>query len=329
MTKLVKMTSGLSPAQVNTVCKKWEAQLSSRTMRQLLDGDDELQAVAAVLKRLARDQEIANRVLKSCLLTRAELGRQLEPHTRGKKVKGVPLTLAGNKRAYRRADLRKIKKHEKLIDPYVDERTKAGRTAGEDGLLQEIRELERQQRDAEFDAAPGTPGGRASVILCDPPWRYEHQATSKRAIELPAAGRKGYPTMTLEELCNVDVDEWAAKDAALFMWATSPKLAEALELLEAWCFDYKTCAVWDKEVIGQGYWFRQQHELLLVGTRGNPRPPSASRRPSSVFRDKRRRHSEKPDCVHEALEAMFPKARKLELFARKTRKGWQSWGNEV
>lgn len=321
MSGLVKVTAGLSPAQVNTACKKWEAQLRSKTMRELLDGDGEMKAVAAVVKRLRKDQQVANRVLQSCLLTRAELGRRFGPKQKGGRGKacGTPHGID----RFRRKDYRKIDKHEKLIVPYVDQRTKAGRTAGEDGLLQEIRELEREARDAEMDAAPVTLTGRATVVLCDPPWKYEHQATPNRAIE------NKYPTMTLEELCEVDVDEWAAKDAALFMWATSPKLAEALELLDAWCFEYKTCAVWDKEVIGQGYWFRQQHELLLVGTRGSPRPPSASRRPSSVFRDKRRRHSEKPDCVHEALEAMFPKARKLELFARKPRKGWAVWGNEV
>ena len=121
----------------------------------------------------------------------------------------------------------------------------------------------------------------------------------------------------------------AADDCVLFMWTTSPKVAEAIELLGAWGFEYRTCAVWVKDRIGMGYYFRQQHELLFVATRGNVQLPDPDKRVSSVFNSPRGEHSEKPEAIHEAIEAMYPEYTKLEMFARGKREGWDVWGDEV
>jgi N6-adenosine-specific RNA methylase IME4 len=164
---------------------------------------------------------------------------------------------------------------------------------------------------------------RYAVIYADPPWRYEHIETESRAIE------NQYPTMSHGELCALPVSDCATEDAVLFLWATSPKLAEAMRLIESWGFNYRTCAVWDKEVIGMGYYFRQQHELLLVATRGNLPPPAPSDRLSSVFRIKRAEHSAKPDEIAAAIESMYPTLPKLEMFARRQRGGWSLWGNQA
>jgi len=104
------------------------------------------------------------------------------------------------------------------------------------------------------------PEGKYEVILADPPWKYDFSKDSTDSIEYH------YPTMILEEIKNLKVP--SADNAVLFLWATAPKLKEALEVIESWGFKYKTCAVWDKEWIGMGYWFRGQHELLLVGIKG-------------------------------------------------------------
>lgn len=160
------------------------------------------------------------------------------------------------------------------------------------------------------------------VIYADPPWLYEHIETESRAIE------NKYPTMRMEDLLALPVSSCATDDAIIFLWATSPKLAEAMALLKAWGFEYRTCAVWDKEVIGMGYYFRQQHELLLVGTRGNLPTPAPSDRVSSVFRVRRGEHSAKPDEVAQAIECMYPTLPKLEMFARRQRNGWSLWGNQ-
>lgn len=180
----------------------------------------------------------------------------------------------------------------------------------------------RDQKRAERIARPIV-AGTFRLLYVDPPWRYEHVETESRAIE------NQYPTMSLDEICALPVP--AADDAVLFLWATSPKLDEALRVIAAWRFVYRTCAVWDKEMIGMGYYFRQQHELLLVAARGSLPVPEPSARPSSVIRARRGAHSEKPAAVYEILEAMYPTftdVDRVELFARTMRDGWAAWGNE-
>ncbi len=160
-----------------------------------------------------------------------------------------------------------------------------------------------------------------SVIYADPPWRYEFSPTSSRAIE------KHYPTMSMEELFALEVP--SASDCVLFMWATSPKLIEALQLIAAWGFLYRTHAIWDKEKIGIGSWFRGQHELLMVATKGTISPPAPALRISSVIRCTRGQHSRKPDYVRDMIDKWFPNVSKLEMFSRIQRHGWSNFGNEV
>ena len=165
------------------------------------------------------------------------------------------------------------------------------------------------------------------VLYADPPWRYDFSKTSNRDIE------NHYPTMTTDDLCALPVP--AADDAVLYLWATAPKLDDAMRVIRAWGFGYKTHAVWDKEAMGMGYWFRGQHELLMVGTRGNVSPPMPEQRIGSVIRARRGAHSAKPDAVRDMIGRWFPDARKVELFARPwtdlwpKHDGWETWGNEM
>lgn len=182
--------------------------------------------------------------------------------------------------------------------------------------------VEKINEIAQGNAPLADVGRKFPVIYCDPPWRYEHVETESRAIE------NQYPTLSLDEICALPLHDIAHDDAILFMWATSPKLAEAMRVLDAWGFTYRTCAAWDKEVIGMGYYFRQQHELLLVATRGELPTPLPANRPSSVIRARREEHSAKPDMVYELIEAMYPEFDKVEMFARRTREGWHAWGNQ-
>jgi N6-adenosine-specific RNA methylase IME4 len=159
------------------------------------------------------------------------------------------------------------------------------------------------------------------VIYADPPWQYDFAETDSRKIE------NHYPTMTLAEICCMDVP--AAKDCVLYLWATAPKLLEAVAVMRAWGFSYKTHAMWDKELIGSGYWFRGQHELLMVATRGKVSPPVPELRIASVIRCKRGLHSRKPDYVRDRIEAWFPTMARLEMFTRTKRPGWEAFGNQV
>lgn len=161
-----------------------------------------------------------------------------------------------------------------------------------------------------------------NVILADPPWRYDFQMSKSRMIE------NHYPTMEVDDICKLNVP--ADNDSILFLWATSPKLLEAIKVMQAWGFTYKTNAVWDKTKIGQGYYFRGQHELLLIGTKGNISPPLPENRRSSVISISRTTHSKKPECVYDMIEKMYPHGVYLELFARnKHSDQWDVWGNEV
>lgn len=184
---------------------------------------------------------------------------------------------------------------------------------------------ERKKKRAEMGAlaaspTPEQPHGTFGVIYADPPWKYEHSKTDNREIE------NQYPTMELEEIRRLKIP--AADDCVLFLWATSPKLEESMSVVNSWGFSYRTCMVWDKEKIGMGYYARQQHELLLIATRGEPGTPEPSDRPPSILRSPRGRHSSKPEEFAAIIQKMYPNARRVELFARKKRDGWEVWGKE-
>ena len=175
-------------------------------------------------------------------------------------------------------------------------------------------------KTAEKHAEPQPlPTGVFDVILADPPWEYYLQ---KRGSTLGH-----YEAQPTEDVCKLKVP--SADNAVLFLWATNPKLEEALEVMKAWGFQYKTNLVWVKDKIGTGYYFRGQHELLFLGTKGNMGVPEEQNRPSSVLNAPRTEHSEKPLEVYKLIETMYPVGKRLELYARKKREGWESWGNEL
>ena len=176
---------------------------------------------------------------------------------------------------------------------------------------------------AEGNTAMPEVGRRFPVIYADPPWRYEHSRTTSRDIE------NQYPTMTLREICDLPIADIAADGSVLFLWATSPKLLESFSVIESWGFEYRTCMVWVKDKIGMGYYARQQHELLLIAKRGDIPAPLPQNRPASVIEAPREEHSKKPECVYGLIEAMYPEYSKIELFARRPRGGWHTWGNQV
>lgn len=163
------------------------------------------------------------------------------------------------------------------------------------------------------------------VIYADPEWRFEtySDAGLDRAPD--------YPTSTTAVIkARVPVGTLAAPDSVLFLWATVPMLEDALEVMRFWGFTYKTHFAWDKIEPGTGFWNRNQHELLLVGTRGNvPAPAMGTQYPSLMTERKSPVHSEKPEWAYEMIEAYFPNLPRIELNARKARPGWSSWGNEA
>jgi N6-adenosine-specific RNA methylase IME4 len=138
-----------------------------------------------------------------------------------------------------------------------------------------------------------------------------------------------YPTSSLEVIKSRPVADIAADDCALLLWATVPMLPQALEVMAAWGFAYKSHAVWMKDQIGTGYWFRNQHELLLLGTRGNIPAPAMGDQFRSALAYPLGEHSAKPPFAHEIAEAYWPSLGKIELNARIRRPGWDAWGLEA
>lgn len=159
------------------------------------------------------------------------------------------------------------------------------------------------------------------VIYADPPWRYDFAVSDSRKIE------NQYPSMTVDEIAKLDPAP--AEDAVLFLWVTSPKLQEGLQVMEAWGFKYKTSMVWVKPQIGMGYYARGQHEFLLIGSLGYLPAPEPDVRPSSVIDGRRTEHSAKPD-LRPMLDAMYPDLWKREMFSRRPADGlWLVHGNET
>ena len=176
-------------------------------------------------------------------------------------------------------------------------------------------------------------GRRFSTILADPPWRFENR-TGKMAPEHRRLAR--YETMTLEDICGLPVEGVAADTAHLYMWTPNALLPEALQVMAAWGFSYKSNLIWHKvrkdggsDGRGVGFYFRNVTEIILFGVRGkNARTLAPGRRQVNMIETRKREHSRKPDEQYELIEACSP-GPYLELFARGDRAKWEVWGNQA
>jgi len=171
------------------------------------------------------------------------------------------------------------------------------------------------------------PEKRYGVIVADPEWRYEPYS---RETGMDRAADNHYPTNATEVIAARPVQKISADDCVLFIWATVPMLEHAIQVMKTWGFEYKSHAIWDKIHIGTGFWFRNRHELLLVGTKGNIPAPAMGEQFASVMTIARKEHSAKPDQFLEMIEQYFPSLPKIELNRRgPARSGWDAWGNEI
>ncbi|MBA3844355.1 MAG: methyltransferase [Actinobacteria bacterium] len=163
------------------------------------------------------------------------------------------------------------------------------------------------------------PEGQYRVIVADPPWRYGNTATR-------GAAEDHYPTMSLDELAALEVETRSAPDAHLYLWVTNGFLREGFDLITAWGFIYKTCLTWVKPQMGMGNYFRSSTEHVLFGVRGSM--PIQDRGLMNWFEASRGKHSAKPDSFYDLVEKAS-RGPYLEMFARRRRLGWHSWGNEA
>ncbi len=173
------------------------------------------------------------------------------------------------------------------------------------------------------------PEKKYKIIYADPPWRYQDRTPPQGGAE------SHYQTMKLEDICTMQISEIVEEDCVLFLWATYPLLPEAIKVLESWGFTYKSVAfTWVKKnkkadtfFFGLGRWTRGNPEICLLGVRGKPKRISAS--VSNLTISPIQKHSQKPEMIREKIVELMGDLPRIELFARQTADGWDSWGNEV
>ena len=169
------------------------------------------------------------------------------------------------------------------------------------------------------------PTGPFDIIYADPPRRFASNSVAKSGRN----AMRHYDCMTIPDICAMPVAEIAARDALLLMWVTVPFAELAFSVVKAWDFACKSQLVWPKQRIATGYWARNQHELLYICRRGKFPCLRPALFPTSLIAGKQGVHSRKPEWVPGIVDARFPDARKIELFARASRPGWQVFGNEA
>lgn len=187
--------------------------------------------------------------------------------------------------------------------------------------------------DASLDLARFARGQRFRTILADPPWRFQNR-TGKMAPEHGRLAR--YETLDLDAIKQLPIADLSADPSHLYLWVPNALLPEGLEVMRAWGFHYKSNIVWHKvrkdggsDGRGVGFYFRNVTEIILFGTRGkNARTEAPGRRQVNLLSTRKREHSRKPDEIYPIIEACSVGPR-LELFARGSRAGWQSWGDQA
>lgn len=184
-------------------------------------------------------------------------------------------------------------------------------------------EAARDARLEEIVKTVNLPEAKYRIILADPPWSYGNTQPDYHTEQ-----RDHYPVMQLADICAMNIKEITLPDAVLFLWVTSPILEESFEVIKAWGFKYKASFIWDKVKHNMGHYNSVRHEFLLVCTKGSCQP-DVRKLFDSVVTEERTEHSRKPDTFYGIIEALYPSGKKIELFARGKRDGWDRFGHQA
>jgi N6-adenosine-specific RNA methylase IME4 len=171
---------------------------------------------------------------------------------------------------------------------------------------------------------PPLPGnGPYRVVVADPPWPYD-----LRTEDLSHRGVRPYPTMSIEQICAMDVASLAHDDCILWLWVTNFNIRAALNILDAWGFEQKTMLTWVKDRMGTGIWLRHQSEHCLLATRGRPAVTLTNQ--TTVLHGPTRAHSQKPVEFYDFVESLCPAPRYCDLFSRyRHNVRWDCHGDEA
>ena len=296
----------------------------------ILIGQEKLKAYKlklGIVKKLelakgVRDKtlEDGQRMGEAILLAEAKLGELLppliDPTLSRKGRRQLPEGITHKQSHY----AQELARHPDLIEQELAEAQEHEDIPTKRGVLRKIQEVTREKERKEYKEQP-LPKGKFHIIYADPPWQFDNAGLEQSA-------ESKYPTMPTDGICKLPIQELCDIKAVLFLWATNAMLEDALRVCKAWGFDYKSNRVWIKDTTAGIGWFTiSKHELLLIATKGEGMHPE--KKFESWFKAKVEKHSKKPELVYEQIEMMYPNMKYVELFARKTREGWQSWGNQI
>jgi N6-adenosine-specific RNA methylase IME4 len=228
-------------------------------------------------------------------------------------------------------------KADELLDWAEEPITKRGlkrpRTIAE--LRAKVRASVRDKKKSDYNkkieaTKPKALQGTYRIFYIDPPWKYHglNQADEYGHAEAH------YDCLDDNQLIAFKPDgirlirDLADDNAVLFMWVTSPLLKRCFPIMEAWGFQYKSSFIWDKVKHNMGFYNSVRHELLLIGTKGACKPDVPKLLDSVQSIERSDKHSEKPHEFYDIIETLYDHGRKLEIFSRSARPGWDSCGNE-
>lgn len=167
------------------------------------------------------------------------------------------------------------------------------------------------------------------TIVIDPPWDVSTTFSKKWAsLGHGITSSVSYKTMTLEEIKNFPINDYADVDCNLFLWATHAYLFKAYQILEAWGFKYHCLMTWDKVDGICVYGFQKRTEFILFGYKGKFSLDFSKKFIPTVFTEKRKKHSQKPNKFYDLIRTLTPEPR-IDIFARKKHIGFDSWGDQV
>lgn len=258
-----------------------------------------------------------------------EKADEIKPKTKTERIKELGFS------KQQVSEFERMAQHPELVEQVKAEAVENKKVATRADIMQKIKAAEkeksreeREEKIAEQIAQPKTSNHidifttdtKYRVVYADPPWSYG----DKQNIDGLGGAEKHYPTMPLEDICNLPVP--TEDDAVLFLWVTSPMLEDCFKVINAWGFKYKSSFVWDKVKHNMGHYNSVRHELLLICTKGSCTPENVKLF-DSVVSVERTEHSKKPDIFRNMIDTLYPTGNRLEMFAREAHDGWDVWGN--
>ncbi len=306
----------------------------AKSVDELKDLRDKAEAMRLYAKQVGESLKVQNNICEIKLRAERRIGGMLKEMPKqfgsrgiGKKVESHDATSLKDVGL----DKHQSSRYQKIADLTDDaferiiEETKADEQELTEALM--LNTVKKIERAAKIEAQKGIieqenlnqPSGEYDVIVIDPPWKY-----GENYDPIGQRGTTPYPQMSQDDLKKIKLP--SKDDCVLWLWVTNAFIREAFELCETWGFEPKAFLTWDKQHIGVGRWLRNVTEHCIIAVKGKPVWENTTH--STIIRSPRTAHSEKPEVFYQMVENICH-GRKLDYFARKNRKGWDVYGDEV